>query len=103
MPAFDRFLAHLQTLTQRLPEVEAHVLWHADGVWSDAIGDVLEAEEITFYTEGLLAEGFSAAWQHLASAGVDAHIRLLFWQSGAPELPDAPPGWTLMVQGMHPE
>lgn len=101
MPAYDSFLAPLQKLTLGQPQIEAHVLWCAKGDWSDASGDVLEAEEIAFYAEGLLDEGFGAAWQHLVSADGDAHIRLLFWQSGAPVLPDLPQGWSLAAQFLH--
>jgi hypothetical protein len=96
------FLAPLQKLTERHPETEAHVFWHADATWSDATGEVLEAEEIVFYAEGLLAEGFGAAWQHLISADGDAHVRLLFWQIGTPALPALPTGWSLVAQGLHP-
>lgn len=101
MTAPDLFLAPLQSLTNRLPEVEAHALWHMNGAWSDALGEALEAEEIAFYAEGLLAEGFSAVWQHLASADGDAHIRLMFWQSGTPILPELPQGWHLCAQESH--
>ena len=95
------FLAPLQKLTLRHPEIEAHVYWHKGATWSDATGEVLDAEEIAFYAEGLLDEGFAAAWQHLASATGDAHIRLLFWQSAAPDLPALPQGWSLVAQGLH--
>lgn len=102
MPAFETFLAPLHALTLRLPEVEAQVLWFADGTWSDGAGEMLEAEEIAFYAEGLLAEGFGAAWQHLTSAQGDPHIRLMFWQTGTPTLPDPPPGWTISAFGLKP-
>lgn len=103
MPPFDTFLAPLQKLTTRNPDVEAHVLWFTDGAWSDAAGEVLDAEEIAFYAEGLLMEGFGAAWQHLQSAQGDAHVRLLFWQSGAPDFPASPMGWTVVADGVfHP-
>ena len=102
MPAHDTFLDPLKKLALRHPEIEAHVLWFANGEWSDAMGEVLEAEEIAFYAEGLLLEGFGAAWQHLVSAAGDPHLRLLFWQTGAPVLPDPAIGWALMAQGLHP-
>ena len=94
------FLAPLARLAQRQPAIEALVFWHSSG-WPDEPTEELEAEEIAFWAEGLLDEGFAAAWQHLASATGDAHIRLLFWQSAAPDLPALPQGWSLVAQGLH--
>ncbi|MFN7223227.1 MAG: hypothetical protein ACK4MS_04360 [Paracoccaceae bacterium] len=98
MPEFEAFLDPLSRIATRHPDIEAYVLWHKDGIWSDANGETLEAEEITFYAEGLLMEGFGMAWDHLTSAEFGDHIRLCFWQGPAPDMPATPNG-TVRVAG----
>lgn len=94
------FLAPLEKLILRHPRIEAQVSWRMNDRWTDPATEVLEPEEIVFYTDGLLAEGFSAAWQHLLGAAGDQHIRLLFWQGGSPALPELPQGRSLAAQGL---
>ncbi len=58
--AFQAFLAPLKRLAARNPGIEGQVLWAAeveDG-WQvqDDTADMLDAEEIPFYVEGLLVE-----------------------------------------------
>lgn len=95
----EAFLAPLAKLTAKHPDLEGEVIW-ADGPdWQaqdDAEG-LLDAEEIPFYAEGLLMEGFCMQWQVLAEAEAPkdpVHVRLFFWQGEAipPE-----PGAGLMV------
>lgn len=88
----------LKSTLRRARGVEALAFWARDGLWTDAVGETLEPEEIAFYAEGLLIEGLSAAWQVLAMAGETApdHIRLYFWQGTAPALPPAPAGMAIL-------
>jgi hypothetical protein len=94
----DDRLAPLMALARRHPALEADVLWFRDGRWQESAGDRLEAEEIAFYAEGLLDEGFGMAWQHLTGPQ-GALVRLMFWQEGTPALPEAPPGHAVIAQG----
>ncbi len=103
MADYDATVEALATLAMNDPGLEAEVLWHRDTGWSDASGEVLEAEEIAFYAEGLLMEGFGMAWQALATADdpEPVLVRLMFWQGAAPALPDTPAGW-VVAAGRHP-
>lgn len=90
----EAFLAPVAALALGSPEIEGQVLWYRDGQWSDGAGEMLEAEEIAFYAEGLLLEGFSLQWDHLFSpiGNVDL-IRLCFWQGAAQVVPPPPASW----------
>ena len=63
------------------------MIWANGADWQaqdDAEG-LLDAEEIPFYAEGLLMEGFAMQWQVLAETEAPkdpVHIRLFFWQTG---------------------
>ena len=100
----DTFLAPLAKLVTRFPDLEAAVIWaEADG-WQaqDDDTELLDAEEITFYAEGLLQEGFGMIWQAIADAANPkdpAHILLMFWQGTAPSVPAPPDGWLILSQG----
>ena len=97
MTPIEAFLAPLSALTLGAPDLEGRVLWCRDGQWSDGAGEMLEAEEIAFYAEGLLLEGFSLHWDHLFSAVGDmALIRLCFWEGEVPLLPPPPAGWQVL-------
>ena len=79
------FLAPLARITLKHPDLEGEVIW-ANGLdWQaqdDAEG-LLDAEEIPFYAEGLLMEGFAMQWQVLAEAEAcrkanpENHVRLI--------------------------
>ncbi len=90
------FLAPLAALARKQPEIEALVFWgDADG-WDDQPSEALESEEITFYAEGLLEDGFHLIWTVVAlseSPDLADHIRLQFWQDSGPPPPALPPGW----------
>jgi len=92
MSDFETVLDPLLQITRRFKDIEAYVLWHKDGAWSDAGGEFLETDEIVFYAEGLLMEGFGMAWDHLTDPGFGDQIRLCFWQAGRPDLPPMEPG-----------
>ncbi|NEX46745.1 hypothetical protein [Pseudotabrizicola algicola] len=99
-PDQDPRLAPLDQITRKHKTIEAYVLWHKDGGWSDAAGESLETEEILFYAEGLLMEGFHLAWDHVSDPALGPHIRLCFWQGTQPPLPDLPQGATRLAAGV---
>ena len=105
------FLAPLARLAARHPGLEGQVLWAAevqdevqDG-WQvqDDTAEMLDAEEIAFYVEGLLIEGFGLLWQAMAEAGgqVPDHILVMVWQPGTtpPPAPDPAEGWVVAASG----
>ena len=99
MSDFETVLAPLARITRKHKAIEAYVYWHKDDAWSEAAGDSLDTEEIVFYAEGLLMEGFGLAWDHLADTGLGDHIRLYFWQGTRPALPALPHGSTRLAGG----
>ena len=100
MTDHDTTLAPLSAVIARHKHIEGIVLWHKDGQWSDANGESLDAEEIVFYAEGLLMEGFGMAWDHLSYPALGDHIRLCFWQGDPPTLPAPGPGTVRLAGGM---
>ena len=96
------FLAPLAKLAAKYPDIEAEVIW-ANGVDWDAQEDaseMLDAEEIAFYAEGLLIEGFHLHWQALAETAAPTepvHIRLFFWQIDRPTTPQAETGLLILA------
>lgn len=99
------FLAPLARLAQRAPEIEALVFWEADG-WADQPTEDLEAEEIAFYAEGLLDEGFRLDWRILAAADAPTrpdHVQLWLWEEGAAPPPPPAEGWVVLDRGLWPE
>lgn len=106
-PDPQSFLAPLAKLTARHPGLEGQVLWAAeveDG-WQvqDDTAELLDAEEIPFYVEGLLMEGFGLLWQAMAEMGDPApdHILLMVWEQTAtpPPAPLAAEGWVILSSG----
>lgn len=90
----ELFLQPLAELAAEDPEIEALVFWGEEGGWSAQPSEALESEEITFWAEGLIPEGFRIEWRVMAGPdGVSPdHIRLYAWESGeAPPEPEAKP------------
>jgi hypothetical protein len=88
----EAFLAPLARHARKLPGIEGLVFWGGAEGWEARPSEALEAEEIAFYAEGLLLDGFQMRWTLVARAdhpGLPDHIRLEFWQdeSPAPRLP----------------
>ena len=103
----ETFLAPLSKLALKHPEVEAEVIWANGPEWEpqDGTDALLEAEEIPFYAEGLLLEGYQMHYQILAETETPkdaAHIRLFFWQSDAPPLPTPEAELTLIASATWP-
>ena len=100
----DTFLAPLAALALRHPDLEGAVIWGDPDGWTaqDDATETLDAEEIAFYSEGLLGEGFSMMWQAIADSDAAEpsdpdHILLFFWQGPRPPRPDLPAGWHLVA------
>ena len=101
------FLAPLTKLGLKHPEVEAEVIWANGPEWEPQQGTdaLLEAEEIPFYAEGLLLEGFQMHYQILADSDLPkdaAHVRLFFWQTDPPTLPTPESELTLIASATWP-
>ncbi len=90
------FLAPLAALARKRPEIEALVFWGSADGWSDTPSEAIESEEIAFYAEGLLQEGFHLVWTVAAlsaSPTMADHVRLQVWQDDDPKPPALPAGW----------
>ena len=106
----DDFLAPLKRLGLKFPDIEAHVLWAEGGAWQaqDEAEEGLEGEEIAYYAEGLLLEGFGLTWFALApddNPAAPEHVLLYFREdpaAPAPALPGPPEGWQVMAEGRWP-
>jgi hypothetical protein len=100
----EAFLAPLVRLARKLPETEGLVFWGGAEGWDDNPSEALEAEEIAFYAEGLLLDGFRMRWWLVAlaeSPDLPDHLRLAFWQdkSAPPALAE---GWVALDGGHWP-
>ena len=96
------FLATLARHASRMPDADALVFWHGPDGWPDQPTEELEAEEVAFYAEGLLDEGFHLDWRLMASADAPAradHLQLMLWEDGAPPPPEAGGGWLVLDRG----
>ncbi len=102
------FLAPLAKLALRHPLVEGQAIWWEDDTWQaqDDEEAMIDGEEIAYYAEGLLAEGFGLHWQVLAEADAPKEpvlVLLFLWQSGeAPDLPEPGPDWVVLAQAKTP-
>jgi hypothetical protein len=104
MTPLEAFLAPLARLAAKYPDVEGAVVWAEGDDWQaqDDTTEHLDAEEIAFYAEGLLVEGFGLIWQAFAATETPKepeHVVLMFWQGTAPPPPGPPEGWVVMAQG----
>lgn len=100
----EAFLAPLALLARKYPEIEGLVFWGSDEGWSATPSEALESEEIAFYAEGLLIDGFRMHWAVMAlpdTPDLPDHIRLQFWQEGDPP-PGTVSGWTVLHSGLWP-
>jgi hypothetical protein len=97
----EDFLAALAGLARKHPEIEGMVFWGSADGWDPTPSEALEPEEIAFYAEGLLLDGFQMAWALVAQPDTPTlpdHLRLEFWQDGPPP-PAEPAGWVTLAQG----
>lgn len=103
---FDDCLLPLARHALKFPDIEGQVVWWEDGLWAAQDDDeaLLDAEELAFYAEGLLAEGFGCGWQLLAEADhpkAPVLALLFFWQGAKPAIPAPEAGWVLFASGLH--
>ena len=100
-------LAPLARLALRFPDLEGAVVWGDATGWQpqDDTTERLDAEEIAFYAEGLLIEGFGLHWQALAEADHPRQpttIVLMFWQGPRPPEPGNDPHWLTFAEDRFP-
>ncbi len=93
-------LRPLASLVLRHPDLEGKVVWQEAGAYTvqDAEDLGLDPEEIAFYAEGLLLEGFHLMWSALAEVEdpKDPVILQLICAEGQPPVaPALPEGWCL--------
>lgn len=97
----EAFLAPLTRLATAQPEIEGLVFWGDANGWDPIPTEALESEEIAFYAEGLLMDGFRMVWEIAALAGTATdpdHVRLMFWQDDAPSPDCLPAGWVSIAR-----
>jgi hypothetical protein len=92
------FLAPLATIARRNRDIEGLVFWGGPEGWDPSPSEALESEEIVFYAEGLLIDGFHMDWALVAEGEAPDHLRLCFWQDGVPPGPVSPP-WRVAETG----
>jgi hypothetical protein len=75
-------------LVTKYPDVEGEVIWAENDTWraQEDEASMLDGEEIPYYAEGLLQEGYGFAWQAMGEQTPEL-IRLFFWLGVAPTLP----------------
>jgi hypothetical protein len=94
----------LDKLTLRHPDLEGQAIWWEDGFWQAQDDDdaMIDGEEIAFYAEGLLDEGFGLHWQVLAEENAPKDpllVRLFLWQAGeTPQVPSPDEGWHVLAE-----
>lgn len=94
--AIESFLAPLARIARKRPDIEGLVFWGGAEGWDPRPSEALESEEVVFYAEGLLIDGFRMDWTLVADAtGAADHLRLCFWQDGPPP-PALPSGWSAL-------
>lgn len=98
----EAFLKPLAQLAQRQPEIEGLVFWGGAGGWPSEPSEAMDSEEIAFYLEGLIPEGFSLEWRVVAEAGSSQpdHVQIFVWEEG-----EAPPdlsNWQILSSARYP-
>lgn len=93
----EAFLEPLAKIARKHREIEGLVFWGGQG-WDPSPSEALEAEEIAFYAEGLLIDGFHMDWALVAEGDAPDHLRLCFWQEGEPP-PQVVAPWRVVAQG----
>lgn len=94
----EAFLAPLGRIARKHRDIDGLVFWGGAGGWDPTPSEALEAEEIVFYAEGLLIDGFHMDWTLVGEGEAPDHLRLCFWQEGDPPPPVAAP-WSRLEGG----
>jgi hypothetical protein len=97
MTPVEAFLAPLAKIARKHRDIEGLLFWGGAEGWDPSPSEALEAEEIVFYAEGLLIDGFHMDWALVAESEGVGHLRLCFWQDGPPPPPVATP-WTVEAE-----
>jgi hypothetical protein len=96
-------LTPLAALIRRHPDVEAQVLWASGEDWEaqDDQDEMMDGEEIPYYAEGLLMEGFGLEWLALGEGAQAEVLLLMVWEPGSlpPPRPEPEAGWQVLGQG----
>ena len=87
----EAFLEPLAKLARTHRDIEGLVFWGGPEGWDPSPSEALEPEEIAFYAEGLLIDGFHMDWTLVGEGDAPDHLRLCFWQEGEPPPPVAAP------------
>ncbi len=103
------FVATLSTLSRRHPQIEGLVFWHDPSLggtgWPDTPSQDLDPEEIPWFVEGLLPEGFAVLWRLIslpATPALPAALHLYLWEDKAPPPPDEPASRLVLETGQWP-
>lgn len=94
----EAFLAPLAKIARKHRDIEGLLFWGGPEGWDPSPSEALEAEEIVFYAEGLLIDGFHMDWALVVEGEEASHLRLCFWQEGEPPPPVAAP-WRVEAEG----
>lgn len=98
------FLAPLARQARKHADLEGLVFWGGAEGWGLQPSEALDSEEIAFYAEGLLEDGFRMRWTLVALAAtpdLPDHLRLEFWQDDVAP-PFLPAGWVAMDSALWP-
>ena len=95
---------YAENLLKNRDEGEALVFWGGPDGWPALPAEALESEEIAFWAEGLIPEGFQLEWWVLSKDGSHPdHIRIYAWEAGAPPPDDTgASGLTLLAGARWP-
>lgn len=96
--ATEAFLKPLRAILRKDRGLDIVVFWGTPAGWPDEPMEELDPEEIGFWAEGLMAEGFRLAWEVVADpeAPDEAdHVRLMAWEADNPA-PPATEGWIVL-------
>lgn len=93
------FTAALAAIARKHPQIDGLVWWEQDG-WPDAPSQDLDAEEIPFFAEGLLHEGFRIDWRLTGPAERPAELHLFIWEDPGPPPPE--PSGPVLARGHWP-
>jgi hypothetical protein len=93
-------LAPLARLCRRFPGIEGQVIWSGpEGLSVQEAEELgLDPEEIAFYAEGLMIEGFHIAWRALADGDAPTEpllLQLACAESAAPPALPMDEGWRI--------
>lgn len=96
----EAFVATLASLARRHPQIDGLVFWHDGTGWPETPSQDLDPEEIPFFAEGLVDEGFHLHWRLAGTA--EAPGPLLLFVSEDPAAAPPAPGQPALAGGRWP-